>query len=398
MTTAAKQKFLKGKIMNDKECKLLMLPNNYRIDFFKNNISDLKNIDFVFFDCLKSNASLFCSTEQYSTIEILQLADYEHMFLLNKDTYDKLDTKIRINTEVLFDSNVFGKLKINEAWNGDIAKLKKELNSKQIATNAIPFILERTLNEYDFEQDMKYKFYEDFKYYFKEFNNNADESNISIMADNAYGTFFKMRHDSDTRLIGNMQHFASYAYLLMTYILYNKISSVDDRIRKFVEFINTQIYVYLELTANLCVNFLINGSKSIYAEFFKYFQLNYSNYEKLIKNIKGMAWDLTLVYNSMRTFATNYRDYNSLKLIYFATADRQLAKIIKNNQIKSLSIINGEISQMYFDRGLQELEINDVYKKSIAEFSDMRKYNFEKMNKEELRIKLEDEVKLFCSN
>ena len=66
-----------------------------------------------------------------------------------------------------------------------------------------------------------------------------------------------MRHDSDTRLIGNMQHFASYAYLLMTYILYNKISSVEDRIRKFVEFINTQIYVYLELTANLCVNFLI---------------------------------------------------------------------------------------------------------------------------------------------
>ena len=138
--------------MNDKECKLLMLPNNYRIDFFKNNISDLINIDFVFFDCLKSNASFFYSTEQYSTIEILQLADYEHMFLLNKDTYDKLDTKIRINTEVLFDSNVFGKLKINEAWNGDIAKLKKELNSKQIATNAIPFILERTLNEYDFEQ------------------------------------------------------------------------------------------------------------------------------------------------------------------------------------------------------------------------------------------------------
>ena len=70
---------------------------------------------------------------------------------------------------------------------------------------------------------MKYKFYEDFKYYFKEFNNNADESNTSIMADNAYGTFFKMRHDSDTRLIGNMQHFASHAYLLITYIINTKI-------------------------------------------------------------------------------------------------------------------------------------------------------------------------------
>lgn len=384
--------------MNEKECKLLMLPNNYRIDFFKNNISDLKNIDFVFFDCSKSKTSLFCSTKQYSNIEILQLANYEHMFLLNKDTYDKPYVNIRINTEVFFDSNVFGKLKYNDAWNGDIAKLKEELNSKQIATNAIPFILERSLNEYDFEQDMKYKFYEDFKYYFKEFSNNVDESNISIMADNAYSTFIKMRYDSDTRLIGNMQHFASYAYLLMTFILYNEFSSTEDRISKFVEFINTQIYVYLELTTNLCVDFLMNGSKSIYAEFFKYFQLNYSNYEKLIKSIKGMAWDLTLVYDSMRTFAVNYRDYNSLKLVYFATADRQLAKIIKNNQIKSLSIVNGEISQMYFDKGLQKLEIDEVYKKSIAEFSDMRKQNFEIMNREELKVKLEDDVKYFCSN
>ena len=190
--------------MNKKECELLLLPNNYRVDYFKKYISDLKNIDFVFFDCAKSNASLFCSAEQYSTVEILQLADYEHMFLLNKDTYDKLDAKIRINTEVLFDSNVFGKLKFNEVWNGDIAKLKKELDSKQMATNAMPFILERTLNEYDFEQDMKYKFYEDLKYYFKEFSNNVDESNICIMADNAYNAFIKMRYDSEARLIGNM--------------------------------------------------------------------------------------------------------------------------------------------------------------------------------------------------
>jgi len=42
------------------------------------------------------------------------LADYEHMFLLNKDTYDKLDAIIRINTEVPFDLNVFGKIEFND--------------------------------------------------------------------------------------------------------------------------------------------------------------------------------------------------------------------------------------------------------------------------------------------
>lgn len=384
--------------MNENECELLLLPNNQRLDYYKKHINELKDIDFVFFDCSKSKASLFYPTKHYSNIEILQLADYEHMFLLNKDTYDKLDAIIRINTEVFFDSNVFGKLKFNDAWNSDIAKLKEELNSKQIVTNVIPFILERTLNEYDFEQNIKYKFYEDFKYYFKEFSDFDGEANISIMADNAYNQFIKMRNDNETRLIGRTQHFASYAYLLKTFILYNENKSIDDRIRKFVEFINSQIYVYLELTTNLCVDFLMNGSKSIYAEFFKFFQLNYSNYGKLIKSIKGMAWDLTLLYNSMRTFATNYKDYKSLKLIYFATADRQLAKIIKNNQIKSLSIINGEISQMYFDKGLQNLDIDDAYKESIAKFSDMRKYNFDKIDKEELRIKLEYEVKLLCDN
>lgn len=384
--------------MNRNECELLLSPNNQRLDYYQKYINELKDIDFVFFDCSKSKASLFCPNNHYSNIEILQLADYEHMFLLNKDTYNKMNANIRINTEVFFDSNVFGKLKYNDAWNSDIAKIKEELNSKQIATNIIPFILERTLNEYDFEDNMKYKFYEDFRYYFKEFSNYVDEANISIMTDNAYNQFIKMRNDNETKLIGRTQHFASYAYLLETFILYNENKSIEDRIRKFVEFINTKIYVYLELTTNLCLDFLMNGSKSIYAEFFKYFQLNYSNYEKLIKSIKGMAWDLTLVYDSMRTFAVNYRDYNSLKLVYFATADRQLAKIIKNNQIKSLSIVNGEISQMYFDKGLQKLEIDEVYKKSIAEFSDMRKQNFEIMNREELKVKLEDDVKYFCSN
>lgn len=384
--------------MNVRECELLLLPNNQRLDYYKEHINDLQDISFVFFDCAKSNISLFALTNQYSNIEILQLADYEHMFLLNKDTYNKINAYIRINTEVFFDSNVFGKLKYNDAWGGDILKLKEELNSKQIATNAIPFIIERTLNEYDFNKDMQYKFYEDFKHYFKEFSNYSDEANLSVMADKAYSTFINMRNDSETRLIGNKQHFASYAYLLKTFILYNKYSSVNDRIYKFIEFINTQVYVYLELTTSLCIDFLINGSKSIYSEFFKYFQINYFNYEKLIRSIKGMAWDLTLVYNSMGAFVANYRDYKSLKLVYFATADRQLAKIIKNNQVKALSIINGAISQMYFNNGLGSLKIDEGYKKSIAKFSDRRKKNFEKMDKNVLRLKLEEEVKSLCSN
>lgn len=377
---------------------MLLLPNNQRLEYYKTFINDLQDIDFVFFDCSKSNANLFCSTQQYSNIEILQLADYAHMFLLNKNTYSEKKVYLRANTEALFDSNIFGKLKHDDAWNGDIIKLKKDLNSKHILTNAIPFILERSLNEYDFDKDMQYKFYEDFKYYFKSFSDYNDEANISIMADNAYNTFIRMRTDIETRTIGDAQHFASYAYLLKTFILYNKYSSIDDRIHRFVEFINKQIYVYLELPTNLCMDFLINGNKSIYSEFFKYFQFGYSKYEKLIKSIKGMAWDLTLVYNVMRIMAVNYKKYNSLTLIYFVTADRQLARIIKNNQIKSLSIINGEISQMYFGNGLSTLKIDENYKKSIAEFSDIRKSNFEKMDKVQFKKELEEEVMLICGN
>jgi len=36
------------------------------------------------------------------------------------------------------------------------------------------------LNEYGFEQDIKYKFYENFQYYFKEFSNFVDEANKLI--------------------------------------------------------------------------------------------------------------------------------------------------------------------------------------------------------------------------
>lgn len=123
--------------MNRNECELLLSPNNQRLDYYKKYTNELKDIDFVFFDCSKSKASLFCPNNHYSSIEILQLADYEHMFLLNKDTYNKMDANKRINTEEFFDSNVFGKLKYNDAWHSDIAKLKEELNSKQIATSVI---------------------------------------------------------------------------------------------------------------------------------------------------------------------------------------------------------------------------------------------------------------------
>ena len=45
--------------MNKNECELLLLLNNQRLDYYQKHINELKDIDFVFFDCLKSKASLF---------------------------------------------------------------------------------------------------------------------------------------------------------------------------------------------------------------------------------------------------------------------------------------------------------------------------------------------------
>ena len=59
--------------MNEKECKLLLLHNEQRLDYYKSNINDLKDIDFVYFDCMKANIELFHPTQQYNKIEILTL-------------------------------------------------------------------------------------------------------------------------------------------------------------------------------------------------------------------------------------------------------------------------------------------------------------------------------------
>ena len=377
--------------MNEKECQLLLLPNEKRISYYKHNINDLVDIDFVYFDCEKSNARMPKFSQNYSEIEVLPLANYDNMFILNKYTYNKL-VQIKATTELYLDSNVIiGSLKDNQRTEQYDAFFR-DVENNDVMINCFPYILESACKD-ELSKKARIETYRKIKGFF--IRTNIQEEDAIIKTDNAYSVFLKMCSEELLQETSKRQIAVSYLYFIKTFILKFKHVDEEAKIKELIDFINDEIFIYLELTTAICIDYLKNDNKSIYVDFFKKFQLSAKD---IFKDIKGMSWDITLIYNIFREGMERAVRYNAVALPYFVTRDKGLASVIKNNKIKSVSIKDGKISNMYFENGLNTMDLKDEHKYSLSVNSDLRKRRFNELNIDELVKKYEEEIKMLLSN
>ena len=94
--------------MDVRKCLLMKMSNKYRLDFYRENINYFDGMTFLFFDCRESNFIEQVSDIGFKELQIVRLADYQHMFVLNNESYDNYKYIIKSQSEIFIDSNIFG--------------------------------------------------------------------------------------------------------------------------------------------------------------------------------------------------------------------------------------------------------------------------------------------------
>lgn len=119
---------------------------------------------------------------------------------------------------------------------------------------------------------------------------------------------------------------AIYCLLLKTVIIeFSTHNSLENKLSSLIEFINNQLGVYLEREIAVCYGYLKKG-RNIREVFFKKIHINSHN---ILRNLKGMAWDLTHI--RMIEYLTSVDIYMEKTLFfhYLVSFDKGLRAAIK---------------------------------------------------------------------
>ena len=246
--------------MDVRKCLLMKMSNKYRLDFYRENINYFDGMTFLFFDCKESNFIEQVSDIGFKELQIVRLADYQHMFVLNNESYDNYKDIIKSQSEIFIDSNIFGNFTSHKyEIKNEIIKLMKLKEHLGVVFNIIPFMIEKSYNNFAILERDVLGIYNCCKEFFKLSSNGLSENEISIRADNALHELLNSKKNNDEIEIAQRQQNVVYAYFLKTFILFNLYNDSKDRVEKFVDFINNDVFIYMELPAEMCFNYLIYG-------------------------------------------------------------------------------------------------------------------------------------------
>ncbi|WP_195852581.1 hypothetical protein [Aerococcus sanguinicola] len=260
--------------------------------------SVLINEELILFDYTdkhqNSSLSNGRSTGKYMINSIM---DFSKTFFINKKILDK--EYVKSSYILSLDSNVLGDLKncfVKENENSDLLSMIALAKKNNMRLDFNPYVLENTLNNYYFEDEILYKHIEAF--------NTADsfdpvhddslqdayERNqdwISFESQNKYDEIKSNYNSSNLNQILNYYH-NTYILLLKTFLIKfdSKIKSNNKKIDVLIDFITSNLRIYGENEFVIAV-FGIRNNKTL-----SNFLTVQPNSKDKINKIRGMAWDL----------------------------------------------------------------------------------------------------------
>lgn len=311
--------------------------------------------------------------------QVIPLADYRKMAVLNndvirsdKDGNDYFPTKVAycVNLDSNIVSDIYKLLSGKELVNKhSFLNLLMNIKKAEVQTSASPYILECIYNRKILDKNIVYQ---NLLYFFL-FNRlslkQLQEAYLNVMpniedymlADDAWNT---ISSDFDGDLFD--RYLVIYCMLCKTYLIkYSSKKSYEKKVKELVEFLNNELYCYLEFELVICCLFLKNDSKLSY--FFRLMQPNRKNITDAIKN---MTWDILHIRNIQTEMAIRGTINNNPNIFYahsIASHDKGLIDILKANPVKRLVFYNGEAFPKYeksFDSICKDLNIKSSFFKN----------------------------------
>ncbi|GAB6180333.1 hypothetical protein JCM14036_16520 [Desulfotomaculum defluvii] len=321
------------------------------ITAYKN--SKLKNCTYALFDANNTAFENYFEEKTFGIYRIIGLSNYKKMIVLNDCVLEDLknnneNSQIKLAHCINFDSNIASLINklINSkkpAIDNEFYKFLLYIKENAIQTTILPYMMESKYNNKISDTIRVYQTILAFFMFDRLTKEQLNEQNFSkpssedyILADKAWHEF---KINSDSEIFD--RYLVIYCLLCKTCLikLFNK-KSYTNKVSMLVEFINNELYCYLEYEFVLCCLFLKNDQSV--EHFFRFVQPNSSD---LIGDLKNMTWDLMHLRNigtemAIRNSLTNYE--NIFYAHSFGSADQGLLNILKLNPIKRVAFYKGE--------------------------------------------------------
>ncbi|GEM_PF-1235640 len=194
-------------------------------------------------------------------------------------------------------------------------------------------------------------------------------------------------------------YYQIYSLLLKMFLIKNSISDKFDKIRELVKFINNELNIYMEYELLLCLMYLLEDKKiKGEPEFFK----ESIKGSKMIKYVKGMAWDLA----HFRLLQGEYLRKNREGIIVFPiiiTADKGMKKVMEINKIIYFYFSDTDYGVVYENNIYQYLSKYNSKKTEkilddLLRGTEKRNRNVFKTNYKLLSEKIENELKKYLDS
>ncbi len=304
---------------------------NPKLEYEKEK-ENLKNVEIISFDGSRKESFLFLNLkDKYGDIEVKKLAEYENLQFYSKEI-KKVGYFLEMDTNVASYIDRLCKGTLEEDKKRDILEIIQILDKKrenfQLGANL--YIWENVvkgINDEIIVDTMRSVNYAMNHTMYKDLNDKKlDDEDKKIKKQIEVIKKEKEKLEKE-------KYFPICSLLLKVFCIKISKKNIYEQVKELVDFINETLCMYMENEVLLCLMYLLNDKMIKDSKFFK-IEKN-SNKKNVIKNIKGMAWDLLHFRMKQSYLIENQK--NIIKLPIIITADKGMSSIIEINKMRFFS-------------------------------------------------------------
>jgi hypothetical protein len=304
---------------------------NPKLEYEKEK-ENLKNVEIISFDGSRKESFLFLNLkDKYGDIEVKKLAEYENLQFYSKEI-KKVGYFLEMDTNVASYIDRLCKGTLEEDKKRDILEIIQILDKKrenfQLGANL--YIWENVvkgINDEIIVDTMRSVNYAMNHTMYKDLNDKKlDDEDKKIKKQIEVIKKEKEKLEKE-------KYFPICSLLLKVFCIKISKKNIYEQVKELVDFINETLCMYMENEVLLCLMYLLNDKMIKDSKFFK--TEKNSNKKNVIKNIKGMAWDLLHFRMKQSYLIENQK--NIIKLPIIITADKGMSSIIEINKMRFFS-------------------------------------------------------------
>ena len=301
----------------------------------------MKDLEIISFeDNQIEDSKIFKLPNNQGKILVSKLADYEKRKFFNKlrdvDYVVEMDTNIVSYLDRFYKNQL---TKEDEKLKLDIVRMIEDLDKKRenfLLGSCNLYIIESIMRDEEIAEEIIVDNVKSAEYVvnWKKYKKELKDIKLKQIENN---TKIRIKNIREIKKQYVDRNLLIYCLILKSFYIKITISNINKRIEELINFINNELYDYMENEILLCITYLLDAENQ---KFFGKINKNLKNtkekieMEEIKSYIKGMVWDLSHL-RILQENNTKEHKNGRIQLPVILSADEGLNEIVNFNKIKN---------------------------------------------------------------